>query len=132
MKTTTIWKSGQAFDSSFNNAHVEVDGKMGFSPKALLLTGLAACSGIDVVEVLEKMRVPFADLKIEVETEQTEEHPRVFKDIHIDYVLKTEEENREKVKKAIELSLDKYCGVAAMLKKNSKILYTITIQPETL
>ena len=132
MKTTTIWKTGQAFDSSFNNAKIEVDGKAGFSPKALLLSGLAACSGIDVVEVLEKMRVPFADLKIEVEADQTEEHPRVFKDIHINYIIKTEEENRDKVKKAIDLSLDKYCGVAAMLKKNSKILYTITIQPDSI
>ncbi|RYZ19254.1 MAG: OsmC family peroxiredoxin, partial [Sphingobacteriales bacterium] len=76
MKTTTIWKSGQAFDSFQENAKIEVDAKAGFSPKALLLTGLGACSGIDVVEVLEKMRVPFADLSIEVETEQTEEHPR--------------------------------------------------------
>jgi putative redox protein len=84
------------------------------------------------VEVLEKMRVPFADLKIEVEAEQTEEHPRVFKDIHIVYILKTGEENRDKVKKAVDLSLDKYCGVAAMLKKNSKILYTITIQTDSL
>ena len=131
MKTTTIWKTGQAFDSSFNNAKIEVDGKAGFSPKALLLSGLAACSGIDVVEVLEKMRVPFADLKIEVEADQTDEHPRVFKDIHIMYIIKTEEENRDKVKKAIELSLEKYCGVSAMLKKNSKIRYTITIQYES-
>ena len=131
MKTTTIWKSGQAFDSSFKNAKIEVDGQAGFSPKALLLSGLAACSGIDVVEVLEKMRVPFADLKIEVEADQTEEHPRVFKDIHMIYIIKTEEANRDKVKKAIDLSLDKYCGVAAMLKKNSKILYTITIQPDS-
>ena len=132
MKTTTIWKTGQAFDSSFNKAKIEVDGKAGFSPKALLLTGLAGCSGIDVVEVLEKMRVPFADLTIEVEAEQTDEHPRVFKDIHMEFILKTGEENRDKVKKAVDLSLDKYCGVAAMLKKNSKIIYTITIQSDSL
>ena len=132
MKTTTTWKSGQAFDSSFNNVKIEVDGKAGFSPKALLLTGLAGCSGIDVVEVLEKMRVPFADLTIEVEAEQTDEHPRVFKDIHMEFILKTGEENRDKVKKAVDLSLDKYCGVAAMLKKNSKIIYTITIQSDSL
>lgn len=131
MKTTTIWKSGQSFDSLQENAKIEVDAKAGFSPKALLLTGLGACSGIDVVEVLEKMRVPFADLSIEVETEQTEEHPRVFRDIHIRYLIRTEEDNRQKVKKAIDLSLEKYCGVAAMLGKNSKIDYTITILPES-
>lgn len=131
MKTTTIWKGGQAFDSFKDNSKIEIDAGGGFNPKALLLSGLAACSGIDVVEVLEKMRVPFADLKIEVETEQTTEHPRVFKDIHINYIVTTAEENRDKVKKAVDLSLDKYCGVSAMLKKNSKIDYKITIQPES-
>lgn len=132
MKTTTIWKGGQAFNSFQGAAKIELDAKAGFGPKALLLTGLAGCSGIDVVEVLEKMRIPFANLNIEVEAEQTEEHPRVFKDIHIRYIIKTDEENRDKVKKAIDLSLDKYCGVAAMLKKNSKINYTITIHSEVL
>lgn len=131
MKTTTIWKSGHAFDSFQHNAKIEIDSKGGFSPKALLLSGLAGCTGIDVIDVLEKMRVPFADLKIEVETEQTTEHPRIFKDIHINYIITTGEENRDKVKKAIDLSLEKYCGVSAMLKKNSEIGYTITIQSES-
>ena len=131
MKTTTIWKSGHAFDSFQGAAKIEVDAKTGFSPKALLLTGLAGCTGVDVVDVLEKMRVPFAGLNIEVQTEQTDEHPRVFRDIHIRYILTAEEENREKIKKAIDLSLEKYCGVAAMLKKNSSIQYTITLQPES-
>jgi putative redox protein len=131
MKTTTIWKSGKAFDSFKDNSKIEIDGGGGFNPKALLLSGLAGCSGIDVVEILEKMRVPFADLKIEVETEQTTEPPKVFKDIHLNYIIKTAEENREKVKKAVDLSLDKYCGVSAMLRKNSKIDYTITIKSES-
>ena len=130
MKTTTTWKAGQAFESTQGNAHIEIDAKAGFSPKALLLSGLAGCSGIDVVEILEKMKVPFAGLRIEVEADQTEEHPRVFRDIHVNYIIQTEEENRPKVKKAIDLSLEKYCGVSAMLQKNSKIHYVITIQPE--
>lgn len=131
MKTTTIWKKGMAFESrQSNNAKIEIDSKGGFSPKALLLSGLAGCSGVDVVDVLEKMRVPFSDLKIDIETEQTEEHPRVFKDIHVAYTITTREENRDKVLKAINLSLDKYCGVAAMLKKNSAIAYKLTIQNE--
>lgn len=131
MKTTTIWKSGKAFDSFKDNSKIEIDGGGGFNPKALLLSGLAGCSGIDVVEILEKMRVPFADLAIEVETEQTTEPPKVFKDIHINYIITTAEENRDKVKKAVDLSLDKYCGVSAMLQKNSKIDYTITIKSES-
>jgi len=127
MKTTTIWKTGHSFESHQHEAKIDIDSKKGVGPKALLLSGLAACSGIDVVEILEKMRVPFADLRIDVETEQTEEHPRVFRDIHITYHVKTGEENREKVNKAIALSLDKYCGVAAMLKKNSSIDYELRI-----
>jgi putative redox protein len=132
MKTRTTWKGGHAFESVQNGAKIEINASGGFGPKALLLTGLAGCSGIDVVDILEKMRVPFADLVIEVETEQTTEDPKVFKDIHINYSVRTEEENREKVKKAIDLSLDKYCGVSAMLKKNSRIDYSITIQSDQL
>lgn len=129
MKTVTTWKSGQAFTSNYKDATIEVDGD-GFSPKALLLTGLAGCSGIDLVSLLEKMRVPFGGIEITTQTEQTEEHPRVFKDIHLGYHVKTGEENRDKVKKAIDLSLEKYCGVAAMLQKNSSIHYTIELIPE--
>lgn len=129
MKTTTTWKTGQAFDTYQGNTKLEIDAKAGFSPKALLLSGLAGCSGIDVVEILEKMRVPFADLKIEAEAEQTDTHPRVFKDIHLTFILSADEENRDKIKKAIELSLSTYCGVAAMLKKNSDIHYTIQLHP---
>jgi putative redox protein len=131
MKTTTIWKTGHAFDSFKDNSKIEIDAKGGFNPKALLLSGLAGCTAVDIVDILEKMRVPFADLKIEVETEQTTELPKVFKDIYMNYIITTAEENRDKVKKAIDLSLDKYCGVAAMLRKNSKIDYTITIQTES-
>lgn len=127
MKTTTIWKGGTAYESFQNGAKVELNSGVGFSPKALLLTGLAGCSGIDVVEILEKMRVPFANLEIDAEAEQTEEHPRVFSTIHLTYKVKTGEENREKIRKAIDLSLEKYCGVAAMLKKNSEIEYSIVL-----
>ena len=130
MKTTTVWKSGHAFDSFSKQSKIEMDGATGFSPKALLLSGLAGCSGIDVVMVLEKMRVPFSSLEMEVEADQTEEHPRVFKDINMIYRIKTDESNRDKVIKAIELSLDKYCGVAAMLQKVAPIRYQLEIEPE--
>ena len=127
MKTVTIWKGGQAFDSYKENSKIEIDAAGGFNPKALLLSGLAACSAIDVVEILEKMRVPFANIEVDAETTQTEDHPRVFKTIHLTYRVRTELENREKIKKAIDLSLEKYCGVAAMLEKNSAIHYEIVI-----
>jgi len=129
MKTTTTWIKNQEFESNHEGNTIKVDGdkKNGHGPKALLLSGLAGCSGIDVVDILEKKRVEFSNLVIEVEAETTEEYPKVFKEITITYHLQTDAGNEEKIRKAIELSLDKYCGVSAMLKKNSAINYKLEI-----
>ena len=110
MKTTTTWKSGETFESSQDHNKIQLDGNRqeGFSPKALLLSGLAACSGIDVVDILRKKRVEFTHLEIDVEADQTTEHPKVYTDIYITYKIKTDPGNEDKVKTAIELSLDKY------------------------
>lgn len=130
MKTSTKWKHDKAFESTLEQNVFNIDGnrKEGPNPKALLLSAIAACSGIDVVDILTKMRVVFSDLTIDVETEQTEEHPRVFKDIHVLYKIKTAQENEDKVRKAIDLSLEKYCGVSAMLRKNSPIHYKLELR----
>lgn len=128
-KTTTKWKKAHEFTSHLGENTIEIDGhrQHGFGPKALLLSGLAGCSGIDVVDILEKMRVPFSDLEIDVEADQTSEPPKVYKDIHITYKIKTDPQNEEKVRKAIGLSLEKYCGVSAMLQKNSPIHYKLEL-----
>lgn len=130
MKTITTWKKLHEFESKQDHNTIQLDGNKenGFGPKALLLAGLAGCSGVDVVDILEKMRVDFSSLVIETEAEQTEEHPKVFKDILITYKIKTVRENEEKVKKAIELSLERYCGVSAMLRKNSPVNYKVVIE----
>lgn len=129
MKTITTWKKKHRFESKQDGNAIQLDGdkEKGFGPKALLLSGLAGCSGIDIVDILEKMRVEFSDFTIEAEADQTEDHPKVFKSILVTYKIKTEKENEEKVKKAIDLSLEKYCGVSAMLKKNSPIDYKLEI-----
>ena len=128
-KTITKWKKAHEFTSHLDHNVIEIDGgrKNGFGPKALLLSGLAGCSGIDVVDILEKMRIEFSDFEIDVEADQTEEHPRVYKDINITYKIKTGKQNEDKVRKAIDLSLDKYCGVSAMLRKNSPIHYKLEL-----
>ena len=130
MKTTTVWKKGHEFEAEHEGNKIQIDGSTenGHGPKALLLSALAACSGIDVVDILTKMRLEFSDFTIVVKAEQTDEHPKVFKDIHIIYKIKTAGENEDKIKKAIDLSLEKYCGVSAMLKKNSTIDYSIIIK----
>ena len=129
-KTITTWKQAHEFEADHDGNKIQMDGsvKKGHGPKALLLSALAGCSGIDVVDILTKMRVDFSDLVIEVEAGQTEEHPRVFKDIHVVYRMKTDVKNEDKLRKAIDLSLEKYCGVSAMLRKNSPIHYTLGIE----
>src|SRR4249920_3471983 len=129
MKTTTHWKQDLAFASEFDGHTIELNGASGadgkrlaFGPKALLLSGLAGCSGIDVVETLRKMKVPFTKLEIRTEAEQTGEHPKVFKDITIVFKIDAAPEFEDRVKRAVDLSLEKYCGVSAMLKKNSNII----------
>jgi putative redox protein len=127
--THTVWHKDHEFTSSLDHNTIQIDGsrKHGFGPKALLLAGLAGCSGIDVVDVLKKMRVEFTEFAIEVKAAQTEDFPKVYKDIYIAYKMKTDKENEDKVRKAIDLSLGKYCGVSAMLQKNSPIHYTLEI-----
>ena len=130
MKTETTWKGELLFETTQENfGSVTMDGNRtsGMSPKALLLAGLSGCSAVDVVEILHKMRVPFESLTVSAAADQTEEHPRVFTDISLVYRVKTSPEHQEKVVKAIELSLEKYCGVAAMLRKNSAIHYELEL-----
>ena len=135
MQTTTSWKSGETFETHYHQ-HTLFMGSTsdpaspnsGFSPKAMLLSALAGCTGIDVVSILEKMKVQFSALQIDVVTEQTDEHPRVFKDIYMTYRIGTKKINEEKVKKAVDLSSEKYCGVAAMLRKHSPIHLQIIIE----
>lgn len=129
MKTLTTWTGAHRFTSTHEGNSISIDGDrtQGHGPKALLLSGLAGCSGIDVVDILEKMRVPFTDFSMETAAEVADDHPKVFTGVEITYRLKTDPANREKVIKAIELSLEKYCGVAAMLKKNSAVHYKLEI-----
>lgn len=127
--TNTVWKKDHEFTSHFGHNEIKIDGarQNGFGPKSLLLSGLAGCSGIDIVDILKKMRVDFSEFSIEVKAEQTKDDPKIYKDIYITYKIKTDKENKDKVKKAIDLSLEKYCGVSAMLRKNSPIHYTLEI-----
>lgn len=133
MKTITTWKHDMAFDTTLDGHTLHIDGgrdsddtRLGFGPKALLLSGLAGCSGIDVVEILHKMKVVFTKLSITTEAEIADTDPKVFTDITITYTTDVPAADEARLRRAIELSLDKYCGVAAMLKKNSPINYKIT------
>ncbi len=134
MQTLTVWKKDLEFESTYDGHSIVLNGatgedgkRLGFGPKALLLSGLAGCSGIDVVDILSKMKIPFDTLEILAEAEQTDEHPRVFKEIHITYKVKTDADFQGRVERAVSLSLQKYCGVAAMLSKHTEIISKVEI-----
>ena len=135
MKTITKWVDALAFDATADTGHiVRIDTSVeggglgsGMNPKKMLLGSLNACSGMDVVEMLKKMRIAFTKFEIEAEAEQTEEHPKVFKSINMVYRIDVKPEDLDKVTRAVSLSQEKYCGVSAMLAKHCAINYTIEI-----
>jgi len=96
-------------------------------PKSLMLTALAGCTGIDVVSILKKMRVKFDDLNIIVEGDLTEEHPKQFYKMNVIYEFKGAELSLEKLKKAVSLSEERYCGVTATYSKAFEITSEIRI-----
>jgi putative redox protein len=129
MQTVTRWVKDLEFEGQYEDHIVKIDttkdGSTGMNPKRLLLCSLAACSGIDVVGILDKMKVEYSKLEITAEAEQTEDHPKVFKEIFLTYTTDASKEDADKVKRAVELSKDKYCGISAMLSKHCAIHFTI-------
>lgn len=103
------------------------------TPVELLLNAVAGCTAIDIVLILEKMRLTLTSFEIEVSGDRAKEHPKRFTDIHLHYIL-SGELDVEKVRKAIKLSKDKYCSVAHSLNANISASFTIngTKSEETL
>jgi len=97
------------------------------TPGELVLIGLGGCTGMDVVSLLNKMRTPFRDLKIDIEAEPVDSHPKVYKWIKIIYRFYGCD-NREKAKKAVEMSKEKYCSVSAILSKSADVSYEIVFE----
>lgn len=111
------------FDVLQNGKTIRIDssgdeGTTGVRPKALILSSLAGCTAIDVVDILKKMRVEYSDFRIDVAGELTEEIPKIYHTIHLTYFIKLQnEDDKSKMEKAVNLSQEKYCGVSAMVKK---------------
>jgi len=118
-----------------NSGHwVTIDGPEkygGFSagsrPMELLLMALTSCSAMDVVSILRKKRVKLDDFSVEVEAEQAAEHPKVFTDIKLHYILSGSNILPADVERAIELSENKYCSASIMLSKSVNINHDYTI-----
>ncbi|WP_290696386.1 OsmC family protein [Lacinutrix sp.] len=128
-KVTTVWKEKMIFESDNPNGYQFNLGKSENSndpykplgPKATMLSSLAACSGLDVVSIAEKMKTEFTDFKIEVEAELTDEHPRTYHTVLVDYYFYGSALDEKKIKKVVDLSVEKYCGVMEMFRQFSKV-----------
>ncbi|MEO8167696.1 MAG: OsmC family protein [bacterium] len=99
------------------------------TPKELLLFALGGCTAMDVIPILKKKRVPVESVEINVSGNTREEHPQVFVDLHVEYVIYGENINPADVERAIELSTTKYCSVSAMLSKAVTITHSYLIKP---
>lgn len=100
------------------------------TPKELLLMALAGCTSMDVIPILKKKRSPVVAYECNVKGEETEEHPKIFKEIHIEYVFYGDGIKPEDVERAIDLSRTKYCGVSAQLTATAKITHSYRIEPD--
>jgi len=101
----------------------------GSSPKELLLMALGGCTASDVIPMLKKKRAPVERVEIVLNGTIREEHPQVFTDIHIEYVVHGNGIATEDVERAIELSTTKYCSVSAMLAESVTITHSYRIVP---
>jgi putative redox protein len=93
-------------------------------PLELLLLALGGCTGMDIASLFKKMRVDFSGIEMNLTAERSEEQPNVYTKIDLEYVVYGRGVDEEKVKRAVQLSQEKYCSVSAMLRKSCPVNYT--------
>jgi len=125
---STKFKGGMAFETQINEHIVKTDAGIADGgkneapgPKRLMLASLAGCTGIDIVSILNKMKVSFSDFTIDTEATLSETHPKTYVHVKVIYSIKIAEIERQKMVKAVNLSEEKYCGVMAMFKTFAKV-----------
>lgn len=126
--TKVTWVDDLKFDALQNGKTFRIDGNhdesesTGVRPKALILSSLAGCTGIDIVDLLKKMRVEFSEFSLDVKADLTEEHPKVYDKVYLTYYIRLQNaEDRDKMDRAVSLSQDKYCGVSAMIRRFAEL-----------
>lgn len=129
-----VWQGGRNFKGSNESGGYvqmgEFNGVPGASPMELILMGLAGCTGIDVVMILEKKRQELTKFQISVRGKRAEDFPRVYTGIEINYELWGSDLDPKAVEQAIQLSEDKYCSASAMLSAVAKITSRYQIHKE--
>lgn len=126
---TTKWLGEMAFESNNpSGLNLKIDASPddggkgeGFRPKALMLTSLAGCSGLDVASLIKKMKLEVDDFHIETIANLTDEHPKYYDTVTIEYHFYGSNLKEEKLKKAVDLSVEKYCGVMEMFRRFAEL-----------
>ena len=128
-KVTTTWKENMEFESDNPSGHtLMIDAgedfggnSNGLRPKAMMLSSLAGCSGLDVISLLKKMRVEIDDFKMIAEGFLTEEHPKYYHPVTVEYHFYGTGLNESKIEKAVDLSVERYCGVMEMFRQFAEV-----------
>lgn len=123
-----------AFKARINDHEIVLDleesaggTNLGPKPKPLLLVALGGCTAMDVISILKKMKIEPDYFNVKVEGDVNDEHPKRFNKIRLVYEFRGDNLPIDKLKRAIELSQDHYCGVSDTLKKALEITYEIKI-----
>jgi putative redox protein len=136
MQVKIIQVEGLTFVGKADSNHwVTIDGPKDFygseaavRPTELLLISLGSCTASDVASILKKKHVDLQKFEVNLTGERANEHPKVFTKINLEYIFTGENLKEEDIKRAIELSQDKYCPIVSMLKKTVEITYTYKIK----
>ena len=135
MNISVNWVDGLLMVGKSDSGHtITMDGppesggeNLGVRPMEMLLLGVAGCTMIDVVTTLKKMRQDLSHLETKINAERATDHPKVFTDIHIQFILKGQNLDEKKVDKAITLSADKYCSASIMLGETATITHDFDV-----
>lgn len=130
------WTGGISFEGVSQFGHkIITDGaksaggaESGYKPTELLMFGLAGCTGVDVANILTRMRQDVTGIEIEVTGYQPEEFPKPFNRIEVKYIFIGKNLNKDKIEQAIKLSEEKYCSVSQTLKGMAKIISNYEIR----
>ena len=136
MEAKVIWKNKLSFSGTATSGFslplgsnpLPGDENDGFRPMELFLVGLAGCTGMDVISILQKKQQDVKTFEVLVHAERAEVHPKVFTEITVEYVVSGNNINEEAVQRAVELSTNKYCPAQSMLGRVVPIKQKITIQ----
>jgi putative redox protein len=128
------WVNGMSFEADIAGYKIAIDSDPEFGgmnrgpkPKPLMMVALAGCTGMDLVSLMNKMRVEYETVNVLVEGELTEEHPKHYTKMKVIYEIGGKNVDRSKVEKAVTMSKEKYCGVSYSYKKAMDLEYEIRI-----